>query len=246
MSRGKYYSYIVITFVTVVLLSVLWEFWLETPVLGLFIEDIEPEPLTERWEYIVTIALFVSLALIYPAIMGGKLVSKQNEQYGEIKRISEHDYLTGIYNRRTINEVLVKEIKRSDRYGFTFAVILLDIDSFKKTNDEFGHTAGDHLLVEMSEVMRNTTRASDTIGRWGGEEFLVVCPQTDRDGVFLLAEKLRKNIDDRKFSVVGDKTVSVGVAEYHAGDNAESIVARADKALYTAKQQGKNRIVRAA
>lgn len=246
MKQSKYYSYIVITLLTVVLLSIIWEFWLETPVLGSFMEDFEPESLAERLEYVVTIAIFVSLALIYPAVKGGRLVAKHYEQYLEIKHISEHDYLTGIYNRQTITEELSREINRSERYGSTFSIILVDVDSFKATNDEFGHIAGDRLLVEISDLMRRTVRASDAIGRWGGEEFMVVCPQTDASGAFQLAETLRRVIECREFSNVGYKTVSVGVAEYQADDDEVDIVGRADKGLYAAKNEGRNRIIRAA
>ena len=246
MTKTKYYTFIFITFLTVVFLSIIWEFWIETPVLRLFIKDHEPESLAERWEYIITITSFVSLSLIYPAMKGGRFIDKQNEQYDHIKRLAEYDYLTGVYNRRTINDVLAREASRCSLSGHTFSAIMVDVDHFKQTNDEFGHTAGDRLLVELSELMRSTIRSSDVIGRWGGEEFIVICPQTDKDGALFLAEKLRMNIAGKKFPVVGNKTVSVGVAEYHVNDDAESVIVKADKALYTAKNQGRNRTVRAA
>ena len=245
MSKKKYYSYICIILLTVVSLSLLWEFWLETLVQAFLREDFEPESLEERWEYIITISFFVCLALIYPAITGGKLIAKQDRYYDEIKRLSERDHLTGLYNRRKINEDLVREVNRSKRYGHAFSTILLDIDFFKETNDEFGHTAGDKLLVKISEVIGNAVRTSDIIGRWGGDEILILCPETNSGGAYLLAEKLRKFIEGHKFGV-GYKTVSVGVSEYESDDDIRSIVVKTDKALYLAKQQGKNRVVRAA
>lgn len=246
MTKKKYYTTIAVTFLTAVFLSFIWEFWLETPVLGLFVKDHKPESLSERWEYIITITSFVSLSLIYPTVIGGRLVARQNEQYDQIKRLAEYDHLTGVFNRRAITEELATETRRSAQSGHIFSIILLDVDGFKEINDEYGHIVGDQMLVELSEVMRNTFRSGDIIGRWGGEEFIVVCPRTDSDGALFLAEKLRKNIDGKKFTVVGNKTASVGVAEYQLNDDAESIIVRADEAMYTAKRQGRNRIVRAA
>ena len=243
MNKKKYYSYICIIFLTVVSLAFVWELWLETPVQGFFNEDFEPESIVERWEYIITIAFFTCLALIYPAIMGGKLIVIQSRYYDEIKRLSERDHLTGIYNRRKINEYLLREVSRNKRYGHTFSTIMLDIDCFKEINDEFGHTVGDQVLAEISEVIRNAVRACDIVGRWGGDEFVVQCPETNRDGACFLADKLQKHIEGHKFGVVGYKTVSVGVAEYEADDD---IMIKADKALYSSKRQGKNQVVRAA
>jgi len=245
MTKKKYYSYICIILLTVVSLSLVWEFWLETLVQVFLREDFKPESLEERWEYIITISFFICLALIYPVIMGGKLIAKQDKYYDEIKRLSERDYLTGLYNRRKISEDLVREASRSKRYGHTFSTILLDIDCFKETNDEFGHTAGDELLVKISEVIENAVRTSDIVGRWGGDEFLILCPETNSDGAYFLAKKLRKIVEGHKFGI-GHKTVSVGVSEYESNDDVESIVVKADKALHLAKQQGKNQVVRTA
>jgi diguanylate cyclase (GGDEF)-like protein len=246
MNKKKYYSYICIIFLSIVSISFIWEFWLETLVLGFFYEGFEPESLAERWEYIITIAFFVCLSLIYPVVMGGKFIVKQNWHYDEFKRLSERDQLTGCYNRRKIKEDLLREVSRSKRYGHIFSAIMLDIDCFKEINDEFGHNVGDRVLVEISEVIRNTVRACDIVGRWGGDEFVVLCPETNRDGTYFLADKLRKRIEGNKFGIVGDKTVSVGVAEYEAEDNIDGFMNKADKALYLAKRQGKNRVVRAA
>jgi diguanylate cyclase (GGDEF)-like protein len=246
MNKSRYYGFIFITFLTVVVLSLVWEFWLETHFMRRVHDAFEPEPLAERWEYVISIAIFVSMALLYPAIVGGRLIARQNEQYAEIKRMSEHDYLTGVYNRRTVNDVLSKEISRCKRHGHPLSVILLDIDYFKETNDQFGHSAGDKLLVAVANILRNSTRTSDVIGRWGGEEFIVVCPQTEEEGALLMAEKLRRIVQDHKFAGAGYKTVSMGVAEYQPEDDADSIVNRADKALYEAKHRGKNRIAAAA
>ena len=246
MNKKKYYGYIFVIFLTVICLSFVWEFWLETPVQRFFNKDFEPESLVERWEYIITIAFFACLALIYPTIMGGKLIVIQSRYYDEIKRLSERDFLTNFYNRRKINEDLAREISLSERYGHTFSVILLDIDYFKEVNDKFGHTVGDRLLTDISDVIRNAVRVCDVVGRWGGEEFMVLCPETNMDGAYFLANKLRTRIEDHKFGIVDHITVSLGVAEYESDDDVESIIIKTDKALYSAKRHGRNRVVRAA
>jgi len=246
MNKKRYYRYICIILLTVVSLSFIWEFWLETSVQSFLNKDFEPETLAERWEYVITITFFVFLALIYPAVTGGKLIVIQTSYYDQIKSLSERDDLTGLYNRRKMNEDLLMEVSRSKRFGRIFSTILLDIDCFKEANDQFGHAIGDRLLVEMSGVIRDTVRSCDIVGRWGGDEFVVLCPETNRDGTYFLAEKIRKRIEGNKFGIVGYKTVSVGVAEYEADGDIDGTMTKADRALYSAKREGKNRVVRAA
>jgi diguanylate cyclase (GGDEF)-like protein len=135
---------------------------------------------------------------------------------------------------------------RSRRYNSTFTIIILDIDNFKKANDTFGHNIGDKLLVEIANIIRQTIRESDIASRWGGEEFLVFCPQTGSDGAFALAEKLRTNIEKHEFEKVGYKTASFGVAQIEHGDSFEEMISRADKALYAAKNSGKNIVLTSA
>jgi diguanylate cyclase (GGDEF)-like protein len=116
------------------------------------------------------------------------------------------------------------------------------VDSFKRVNDSFGHSAGDHVLAGTATAIRQQLRTTDTFGRWGGEEFLVVAPETDREQAALLAERLRAVVAQQIYPQVGNVTASFGVAIYHCEDTAESLVRRADAALYRAKLNGRNRV----
>jgi diguanylate cyclase (GGDEF)-like protein len=138
--------------------------------------------------------------------------------------------------------VLTTEISRSIRYNRIFSIILIDIDDFKATNDTFGHNAGDTLLKEIADNIHATVRDTDFTGRWGGEEFLVICPETDVNGAMSLAEKIRSVIESNDFTNAVTKTASFGVTTYLDDKDINSLIKRADDALYTAKKNGKNRV----
>jgi len=161
----------------------------------------------------------------------------------ELERLSVTDRLTGLYNRLYLDETLVREIRRAERYPAGFSVILLDVDHFKQVNDVHGHPEGDRVLVELSRRLRANTRQTDVVGRWGGEEFMVICPQTEYPGALILAENLRASIAATDFPVAGRVTVSLGVGCFRLGDQPNDLVARVDVALYQAKTQGRNRVV---
>ncbi|WP_051249665.1 GGDEF domain-containing protein [Maridesulfovibrio zosterae] len=150
------------------------------------------------------------------------------------------DTLTGLNNRLKLDDELNNQFQRAQRYGNSFSVILLDLDKFKSVNDIFGHYVGDQVLKESSSILLGHTRKTDIVGRWGGEEFLVVCPETDMKGAFQLAENLRHAFEDRDFTDIGKQTCSFGVASYREGDEIQTMMERADKALYQAKEKGRN------
>ncbi len=243
MNKHNFNLVLIATLVSVIFLSSLWEFWLEDVFVFDPDGDNRPESLMVRLEYVISITIFVAISLIFPTMVGYRLIENHQKMSEEIKRLSEEDYLTKLYNRRKIHEVIDNEISRSKRYNSTFAVILLDIDNFKNTNDSFGHNTGDKVLVEISDIIRRTIRESDISSRWGGEEFLVFCPQTTSEGAFSLAEKLRINIEQNEFEDVGYKTASFGVARIEHGDSVQSLIHRADEALYSAKNSGKNMVM---
>ncbi len=245
MQKQQFNLVLIATLVSVVLLSSAWEFLFEDLVGFTVDEHHEPESLWVRLEYVLSVTLFASLSLIMPAVIGYKLIEKHEKLADKVKRLSEEDYLTKLSNRRKIHEIIENELSRSKRYNSTFSIILLDIDNFKTTNDSFGHNAGDSLLLEISDVVRETIRESDIASRWGGEEFLVFCPHTNADGAFALAEKLRTSIEKHEFSNVGYKTASFGVTHVEHGDTVESMVSRADEAMYSAKHAGKNLVLAA-
>jgi len=245
MKKTHFYLVLIATLVSVIILSSAWEFLFEDVVSTAIDGDHKPESLLERFEYVISITVFVAISLIVPAMIGFKLIDNHEKLTDEIKRLSEEDYLTKLNNRRKIHEVIENEISRSKRYNSTFAIILLDIDNFKITNDKFGHNTGDQLLIQISDIIRQTIRESDIASRWGGEEFLVFCPHTNIDGAFSLAEKLRNNIEKNEFEDVGYKTSSFGVAQIEHGDTVQSLIQRADEALYSAKNSGKNMVMAA-
>lgn len=157
--------------------------------------------------------------------------------------LSMTDRLTGLCNRRKIDEALRMELRRVNRYGGMFALILADLDHFKRVNDTFGHAEGDNVLLRVADILTGLARETDIVGRWGGEEFLIVCPETDQEAARVLAERLRLEIADTIFPVVGSLTASFGLTVSRPEDNQKAIVQRADEALYRAKNQGRNTIV---
>jgi len=160
----------------------------------------------------------------------------------ELRQISVTDPLTCLCNRGRLENALDQEVLRCRRYGAVFSVILFDIDHFKNVNDTHGHAAGDAVLRAVSDAVRQSIRETDILGRWGGEEFLVVCVNTRKDAAGGLAEKIRVRFEAIRHRVIGVVTASLGVTAYVPSDTEESIVARADKAMYDAKNRGRNRI----
>lgn len=171
------------------------------------------------------------------------LSDKLEQDYKKIELLSITDKLTQLYNRTKIDQLLADELKRAERYAEGFSVILIDLDHFKSVNDNHGHQVGDSVLQELSRLLRDSVRETDYVGRWGGEEFIVISPNAEIATAMQVAEKLRKAIDEYSFSVVGHKTASFGVASHRAGDDADSMTRRADEFLYIAKEEGRNRVV---
>jgi len=153
------------------------------------------------------------------------------------------DRLTQIYNRVKLEEVFDYEMSRSNRGESGFSIMILDIDKFKSVNDIYGHQVGDKVLIEFAKILKQNIRSSDTLGRWGGEEFMIISPAIEKDDAIKLAEKLRVKIDKYDFDTVGNKTASFGLATFTLGDTDDSLVERADKALYQAKNNGRNQVV---
>jgi diguanylate cyclase (GGDEF)-like protein len=162
----------------------------------------------------------------------------------ELEKLAVTDRLTGLYNRLKLDQVLDSECARSARFGQPFSLLLLDLDKFKLVNDMHGHQAGDQVLVAMAQVLQQHTRSVDLVGRWGGEEFIVIASGSALEGACELAEKLRSEIAAHVFPVVGHKTASIGVATFQDGDTPATVVARADVALYRAKELGRDRVER--
>lgn len=152
------------------------------------------------------------------------------------------DKLTQIYNRRKLEEIVETEIERSKRYNSPLSLIMLDLDDFKHVNDTYGHQVGDNVLKELANILKNNIRLSDTAGRWGGEEFMIVVPETAANNARELAEKIRNLISSSSFAGSCIITISLGLAQLQMGDDFDSFLKRVDDALYQAKSRGKNRV----
>ena len=199
--------------------------------------------------------------LLWAAIFGSyvsKLRKKLHFRNAELSEALEvvhhaarHDHLTQAYNRRYVMQTLATEKARADRTRRPFSVIILDLDHFKTINDRYGHLAGDRVLIGFSDRTKGTLRSMDfvggegarTFGRYGGEEFIVLLPETDLGGAYRCAERIRYVTEDEPFDDVFRVNVSGGVAEYRLGESIEDTLRRADAALYRAKDNGRNCIV---
>ncbi|WP_211907305.1 sensor domain-containing diguanylate cyclase [Vibrio sp. B1FLJ16] len=160
------------------------------------------------------------------------------------EELSITDQLTGINNRLHLEKVLETKIKGMHNEQSKHSLLIIDLDHFKSINDTYGHLVGDEVLKHFTHVLTKNTRKTDCVGRWGGEEFLVICPNTDLNSAMILAEKLRSQVEKSQFPTVEQVTCCIGVAEYKSRDkNKEQALARADKALYVAKEQGRNKAV---
>lgn len=163
-------------------------------------------------------------------------------QAAKLEELATTDALTGAYNRRKFNELILAEIERVRRYGHPLSLFILDIDHFKRINDTRGHETGDEVLVVLAGLIRAGIRATDSLARWGGEEFVVLSPEVMVEEAMGLAERLRAAAGTHEYSFVGKVTASIGVAQHRAGETADELFARADEALYRAKQGGRDRV----
>lgn len=175
-----------------------------------------------------------------------KELEKLNAQLAKEVKLAEHnaayDVLTNIYNRRMFEEMFKNEMKRARRYSHPLSVVLLDIDNFKLFNDKYGHKVGDKILCAISSVLKKSLRESDTLARWGGEEFIILLPNVSIEVAQEKAEALRKDIEGNEFSDDMKVTCSFGVTRYIDDESSDNVFVRADKALYKAKDLGKNRV----
>ncbi len=161
----------------------------------------------------------------------------------ELEYIATTDKLTGVYNRRKLEELFVYEEKRFKRYSSPISILFLDIDYFKSVNDTYGHDVGDDVLVELVKVLKDNIRQIDILARWGGEEFLILSPETNIDNAKIIAKKLRLAVENNSFNIVGKITISIGVSSFKINEKFSDLIKRADIALYEAKVNGRNQVV---
>jgi two-component system, cell cycle response regulator len=175
------------------------------------------------------------------------IVVENSRLFARVRNLSVRDSLTDLYNHRHVMELVSVEFSRVGRYQESFSLLMIDVDDFKKVNDEYGHPAGDAVLKELARIVKETLRTVDMVGRYGGEEFVAVLPHTLHDEAVETAERIRSRIHDHVFPA-GDRevhvTVSVGVASYPSAnvDSPSTLIREADKALYCAKEAGRDRV----
>lgn len=187
--------------------------------------------------YVVFAALIALLILLVVFMIYYRISHKK------IERMATFDALTGVFARGVLMEMIDAEYERYKRYHTPFSLVMLDIDHFKKVNDTYGHHTGDVVLAGVTSIMKTSIRKSDVLGRYGGEEFIVVLPETRKAGAVTVAEKLRQQIAAHDFDRVGTVTVSCGVAEMSdKAQSVEEIINMADQKMYTAKRDGRNRV----
>jgi len=179
------------------------------------------------------------IALIYASSYLKVQLLKQRQMAEVMHRLAHTDQLTGVANRRELYSELQKETEKTERYGRPLSIIFFDLDHFKAVNDTYGHDRGDNVLCEVVRSVESVLRATDRLGRWGGEEFVVLAPETDLREASRLAERLRVQIADHRLAPT--VTASLGFAQYEAGDTPDTLIKRADQALYKAKILGRNR-----
>jgi len=161
-------------------------------------------------------------------------------KYKEYETRASRDALTGLYNRYKFSELYISSYTSMIQRNHDMSLIIIDIDSFKKVNDTYGHNIGDKALVQLSNALLKTLRNIDIVCRWGGEEFMVLLPTADLEASMLLANKIRTFVSNINIDIIGNITVSCGVSQVRSGESMEEAISRADKALYLAKKSGKN------
>lgn len=192
------------------------------------------------WQTLGVIAFILAL-LFYRQ----SLLKKHNR---ELLALTETDSLTQVASRHRIDQLLLQQVENFQRYGeehsgHLFSIIMFDLDHFKRVNDQYGHLVGDKTLVALCQRVQKRLRKVDVLGRWGGEEFIIICPSTSFDQAITLAEQLRQYIAETDFETIGQQTASFGVAAYQHKEMApEMLISLADDALYRAKEAGRNRV----
>ncbi|MCF7928434.1 MAG: diguanylate cyclase [Spirochaetales bacterium] len=167
--------------------------------------------------------------------------SQLNRAVDYISKMVTIDNLTGLYNPLKIDEILEREVQRSQRYENNLTLILIDLDNGKSIYEEQGHLAGDRLLKDFAELLTERVRKTDILGRWGGEQFIIICQESGLEEAKTVVEHLRSNLAERAFDFVGVQTASFGITEFRKKDTSESIISRAGSALQKARENGGNR-----
>ncbi len=203
-----------------------------------------------NYSYELKLHLISSLLLIFILTSiyeysNNDMFIKMNQLSKKLEMTSTIDTLTNVYNRRGMYKYIKRTMMKTKETNSKFSLLLLDIDHFKKINDTYGHLAGDQVLKDTALIIRNTIRKDDIIARWGGEEFLILLPNTTKEESVNIAQKIRKNIKSKQYNFFKDKvfvTVSIGISEDNGSCKIDNIVGEADKNMYIAKESGRDRV----
>jgi diguanylate cyclase (GGDEF)-like protein len=196
-----------------------------------------------------TLYLNLAICLVITAVVLLFTWIALNHYQRRLQEMASTDKLTGLYNRQVFDILMEQALNEYQRLPKPISLLLLDVDHFKQVNDRYGHMEGDHVLRELTPLIRSCLRRSDLAFRWGGEEYLIMLRGSTADDAVGVAEKLRAAVAEYRFLVGGNITnitVSIGVAEYVPGDTADTLVSRADEGLYAAKNLGRNKVVASA
>ena len=193
------------------------------------------KPVNYSMIFLIIMSCIISVGLIFYILM-----KKRNK---ELSQLVITDKLTNLYNRRKLEEYITEEIYRSERFKRSFTLVILDIDHFKEVNDDYGHQTGDKVLIEFSNILQQELRKTDFVGRFGGEEFVLICPESNTTDILPVVEALRLKIANSNFEEIGQKTASFGLTMYKENDTITSLIKRADEALYQAKNSGRNKSI---
>jgi len=189
----------------------------------------------------------IGVGVLVTLLVIGLVVIVVNIYVSKLEETASRDELTKLFNRRKTDELLLREVAFAKRYGDPFSLMIIDVDFFKSVNDTYGHHAGDHYLVELARVLREEVRQVDFVGRWGGEEFIILLPKTNENQAYDLADRLRKGVEimqiDSGRGLIG-RTVSIGISSAQSGNmDVDEIIRQADEAMYRAKQKGGNQVI---
>jgi diguanylate cyclase (GGDEF)-like protein len=220
----------------------LWAFYVSLYAMMWFVEPLQPISSNALlgvflFNLTVVFCMFSYLSLFY--------VNTVSSAQRKLQFMATTDPLTRLFNRRHMIELAEKEIARCERHPLQITFLLLDIDHFKQFNDRYGHDVGDRVLQRMSALLTSVLRTQDSLGRWGGEEFLALLPDTDGEQALLIAERMRATVEQDQWECEGfalSVTLSIGVSEYRPEEDLSLAIARADRALYQGKEAGRNRV----
>lgn len=225
-----------------ILVGCMWIYYVGLDVLMWYIEPLQPISsnallAVHIFNLTVVFGMFAYLALFY--------VITVTRAHKRLARMATTDSLTGLFNRRHMIALTEKELARHYRRPSNLTFLLLDVDHFKQINDRYGHDIGDRVLSGVSQMLTDSMREQDFIGRWGGEEFLAVLPETDLSQAEASAERIRKAVESLVIECDGQRlsaTISIGITQYRAEELLSTAIARADRALYESKSAGRNRV----